>query len=45
MSKKEHIQTNLFEINSDAIPDISSLFAEETKPEKKEKKQSGGVTT
>lgn len=41
MSKKEHIQTNLFEINSDAIPDISSLFAEETKPEKKEKKQSG----
>lgn len=42
MSKKEHIQTNLFEINSDAIPDISSLFAEETKPEKKEKKQSGG---
>ena len=33
MSKNEHIQTNLFEINTDAIPDISSIFGDPQKAE------------
>lgn len=50
MSKNEHIQTNLFEINTDAIPDISSIFGDPQKaePEVQTRKNGAGggeVTT
>lgn len=42
---KKSIQTNLFEINTAAIPDMASLFGEEEKPEtvlKDENSEAGG---